>query len=394
MKYIRIILSEPVIIITFLPSLIVLLIMIIIQKKILIKIGFLHSNRLGHFAANTELYILKKKKFNVKSLDLFYFGRKEISNAYLGKLWKKKLYILPYVFLRSLDLIIRATFLKKKFSCNFFSNTDRDLFQLYESYPPVISVNEIDRKLFLEKFNLKPNDKIVCINVRDNEYLKTLYDPKFHNLNHHNYRDCKIENFKKSINFLLDNNYKVFRVGVKKNYYLDIKHENFFDEKYSNERDETSDVIISSICNFCISTGSGFDALPRIFRKPILFVNHIPIINYHSFCKNDLTICKHIFRKKKLSIESIFKNSFYNGLETEFYEKNNLKVIENTPEEILSVTKEMILRLEKKFTLTKENLRFQSLIKTKIAEFDLNQDKHGKQLSFFGENYLRENFYD
>ncbi len=54
----------------------------------------------------------------------------------------------------------------------------------------------------------------------------------------------------------------------------------------------------------------------------------------------------------------------------------------------------MLLRLEKKFTLTKENLKFQSLIKTKIAKFDLNQDKHGKQLSFFGENYLKENFYD
>ena len=73
MKYIKIILSEPIIIITFLPSIFFLLLMIVIQKIILIKIGFLHSNRLGHFAANTELYIFKKKKFNNSSIDFFYF---------------------------------------------------------------------------------------------------------------------------------------------------------------------------------------------------------------------------------------------------------------------------------------------------------------------------------
>lgn len=394
MKYIKIILSEPIIIITFLPSIFFLLLMIVIQKIILIKIGFLHSNRLGHFAANTELYILKKKKFNISSIDFFYFGRKEISNKYLATQWKNKLIILPYSLLRCLDLIIRATYLKKKFSCNFFSNTDRDLHQLYESFPPTISIKYNHKNNFLKKFNLKLNDKIVCVNVRDSEYLKSVYNPKIHNLKHHNYRDCKIENFKKVINYLLENNYKVFRVGVKKKQYLDINHENFFDKKYSDNRTDFSDVILSSVCNFCISTGSGFDALPRIFRKPILFVNLIPIINYHSFCKNDLTICKHIYKDKKLSIESIFKNNFFDGLETEFYERNGLKIQENTPEEILNATKEMILRLEKKFKLTRENLTLQKLIKKKIIKIDNNKTKHGELVSSFGEEFLKENFYD
>ncbi|WP_415313767.1 hypothetical protein [Candidatus Pelagibacter sp. Uisw_106] len=61
MKYIKIIFLEPIIIITFVPSILFLLIMILFKNIFPIKIGFLHSNRLGHFAANTELYILKKK---------------------------------------------------------------------------------------------------------------------------------------------------------------------------------------------------------------------------------------------------------------------------------------------------------------------------------------------
>ena len=76
MKYIKIILSEPIIIITFLPSIFFLLLMILIQKIILIKIGFLHSNRLGHFAANTELYILKKKNLILVQLIFFILEEK------------------------------------------------------------------------------------------------------------------------------------------------------------------------------------------------------------------------------------------------------------------------------------------------------------------------------
>ena len=309
-------------------------------------------------------------------------------------MWRKKINILPYYLLRAADLIIRATSLKKKYSCNFFSNTDRDLFGLYENSLPSISIDSKDKKDLAEKFNLNKNDKIVCINVRDNEYLKTVYDPKIHNLKHHNYRDCKIENLKLTINYLLEQNYKIFRVGVKKKSFLDINHKNFFDEKYSLNREDSTDVILAEMCNFCISTGSGFDALPRIFRKPILFVNFIPIINYHSFCKKDLTICKHLYNKGKISIEKIFNKKFYDGLDSEFYEKNNLDVVENTPEEILTVTKEMILRLENNFKFNEENLKFQNLIKKQIKEVSQNKFLHGELLSDFGESYIKDNYYD
>ncbi|WP_415313769.1 TIGR04372 family glycosyltransferase [Candidatus Pelagibacter sp. Uisw_106] len=313
---------------------------------------------------------------------------------YLKKLWEKELNILPYSLLRALDLIIRSSPLKKIFSCNYISNTDRDLHSLYENYSPKISISKNDKKKLLQKFNLKDDDKIVCVNVRDGAYLKTIYDPKHHNLNHHNYRDCKIENFKETINYLLDLNYKVFRVGVKKENFLDINHKNYFDRSYTLNREDYIDVLLAENCQFCISTGSGFDALPRIFRKPILFVNLLPIINYHSFCKKDLTICKHLYDSKKLSIQDIFYQKFYNGLDTDFYLKNGLQVVENSSNEILIVTKEMIARLNNEFILTKDNLDLQKLIKNKIQNLSKDKFKHGKLLSDFGEDYLRKNFYD
>ena len=59
------------------------------------------SERIGHLAANTELYLCEKKfKINFpkkKHLDIFCFG-KIVSNKYLAALWKKKLNIIPYIF--------------------------------------------------------------------------------------------------------------------------------------------------------------------------------------------------------------------------------------------------------------------------------------------------------
>ena len=185
--------------------------------------------------------------------------------------------------------------------------------------------------------------------------------------------------------------------GKRMRKFLSIKvtmHKNYFDRSYTLNREDYIDVLLAENCQFCISTGSGFDALPRIFRKPILFVNLLPIINYHSFCKKDLTICKHLYDSKKLSIQDIFYRRFYNGLDTDFYLKNSLQVVENSSKEILIVTKEMIARLNNDFILTKDNLDLQKLIKNKIQNLSKDKFKHGKLLSDFGEDYLRKNFYD
>lgn len=392
MKYIRIILSEPIIIFTFIPSVIFLLIMFLIQKIFLIRIGFLHSNRIGHFAANTELYILKKKHFNIRSYDLFYYGRSEICNLYLAKIWKNHIKILPYVLLRCLDLIIRATPLKNNFSCNNFSNTARDTYGLYEKYLPIIRLNKNEENNFFKKINLTKEDKVVCLNVRDSAYLKTIYRDKKHDLEHYNFRNCDIQNFKTTVNYLLNNGYKVFRIGKEKEKYLDIEHQNFFDKIYSLNREDSTDVFLASICKFCISTGSGFDALPRLFRKPILFVNFIPVIHYHSFCKKDLTICKHLFRKKKLSLNEVFSENIFNGLNSQYYSNKNIKVVENSSIEIMDATQEMLLRIQNKHTYSDENINRQKAIKNIIKENSIDQKLHGKLLSDFGEKYLLENF--
>ena len=56
-KEFRILKSEPLLFITLPFSLIILLILKLISPILLIRFGLLHSDRIGHFLINTELFL-------------------------------------------------------------------------------------------------------------------------------------------------------------------------------------------------------------------------------------------------------------------------------------------------------------------------------------------------
>ena len=77
----------------YLPiSIIFLLLMFVIRPFIVIRIGIIPSSRIHHFAVNTELFLLKNKNKNKKTIDIFYCEN-FISNKFLKKKWKEKIYI-------------------------------------------------------------------------------------------------------------------------------------------------------------------------------------------------------------------------------------------------------------------------------------------------------------
>ena len=56
------------------------------------------------------------------------------------------------------------------------------------------------KKTIFLKINLTKEDKVVCLNVRDSAYLKTIYRGKKHDLEHSNFRNCgysKLQNYSK-----------------------------------------------------------------------------------------------------------------------------------------------------------------------------------------------------
>ena len=112
--------------------------------------------------------------------------------------------------------------------------------------------------------------------------------------------------------FLAERGYMVFRMGkiVEKPFNLD--HPLILDYANSTYRSDFLDIWLLANCFFCISTGVGLEEVARIFRKPIVNVNYLPLSNFVSYSQC-ISVPKHLVwkdTKKKLTASEHFVHSY------------------------------------------------------------------------------------
>jgi len=376
-----------------------------IEPIILIRVGFLLSDRIGHFSANTELYLLEKaagiNKPKSRYIDIF-FVTKLVCNRYLLKKWSEHLIIVPGFLLRGIYKINSFlpggdAFVVK--GNDLTTNNDRDIYNLYASTEPIIQFDTEERALgglLMEELGIPQGAKFITLTVRDSSYLETVMPNK--DWSYHNYRDSDIDNFILASESLADLGFFVVRVGVKVRKELNTKHPRIIDYACNGKRTEFLDLYLAAKCEFCISTGNGFDALPCIFRRPVLFVNHITLGKLPTYV-NGLAITKHHYSiklKRRLSLEEINNHNAmgFNGHTN--YNDLEIELQENSPEEIRDVCLEMVEILEGSCVISKEDRFLQEKFWRIFLGSELRsckpEDKpmHGKILSRIGRSYLRE----
>jgi putative glycosyltransferase (TIGR04372 family) len=385
-KKFKIISREPLLIIALPIGFIFLIIIGACRPFISIRIGFLRSDRLGHFAANTELYLCEKKagKNGKNCVDIFYFPRKPC-NKYLAYKWSELLNIWPWFFIRPLDLIIRSTVILNSFKVPEAIGGDRDIENLYEKFTPSIefSDSELENgKLALKNLGLPENAKFVCLTVRDSSYLNYYYnlgecdDPL-------TFRDANIQNFILAAEALAERGYYVLRMGAKVKEPIQSNHPMVIDYATSPHRSEFMDIYLGAHCFFCISTGTGFDAIPYIFRRPMVYVNHVPILDFFTFRKNVIIITKHHYdlkSGKELTLSEILMSGVAYAVHNQDYYKNNVYLVENSPQEILDICLEQLNSLEGHIHYTREDQDNQRLF-WNIYPTEASMEAYSKNLS-------------
>lgn len=338
--------------ILFLPFLPFCIFIIFIRPIILIRIGSLYSDRIGHFAGNTELYLCELKaginKPDSKFIDLFFLSGK-ISNNQLLKMWKRELNIISSILLYPIYFWFNIFFFTRIHIIKQPTSLDRDVYNLFDKYPPFLKFTkkeeDIGRKTLLS-YGLKENDKFICLNVRDSAYLS---DPGY---DYHSYRDCDINNYIYTATKLSELGYTVFRMGAKVKNKLITSNPKIIDYASNGMRSEFMDIYLGAKCYFSISTSSGWDSIPYIFRRPIVYAPVQPINNLFTFSNKFIGIFKHhllLTEKRLLSIREIFKSNVFNSLETNDFKKYNIKLLEPSENEIWEVTHEMLNNIKSDF---------------------------------------------
>lgn len=379
-----------------------LLIIYILQPFYLIRFDNCNSSRIGHFATNTELYLCEREaKINTpqqKYLDLFFFDL--ICNQQLAKMWKKKIIVLP-------KFIIKPIFLINKFISNFFSfakkhqiqtsNNDRDTHNLLDIQKPNLNFtkDEINKgESFLKKFSLNINSKFVCFIIRDNAYLNFNFPEK--NWDYHDHRNFNVDNFFEAAEALAERGYHIFRMGKKVEKKFISSNSKIIDYANLDDRSDFLDIFLCAHSNFCISTACGLDAVAKIFRVPIGYIQ-VEMNYLLTFSKKDLIMTKHHYSNmlnRKLNFKDLIDKKIANFNSKKNYDENDINFIENPPEEIKEFALEMLDRYENKWKDSKEDEKMQNKFWENYRIF-LNKcnlkHKHEKIKAKFSISFLRRN---
>ena len=386
------------------------LIIRLIAPLITIRIHNVPASNFGCFAHEVAIYYCKKK-FNIdqpnhRYIDLLYISYKDkkIYNRQLAKMWKRKLIFFPSYLLEPINRVNKLFPNWKKHTINTLDHMERDIDNYIEKCQPLdfTSKEENYGKKILSKFGLRDNDKYVCLAVRDGAYSKKKIPSRFRDWSYQDYRNCDIDNFMPAAEELTRRGYYVFRMGVVVNKALNSKNPKIIDYAKSNLRSDFMDIYLGAKCSFCVSTAHGFDAFVYIFRRPIVMLGStLGDLKTHS--ENFLLMTKHYFLKKEkrnLSLSETFSRGLAFAFDGKTYEKNGIKILDNSPEEIKDMVIEMdeCLKDNKKLSHEEEQLQktFKDLYAANLKRYSDQIPlirMHGQIRSLYSTQFLKKNSY-
>lgn len=337
------------------------LIVRLLRPFILIRFSTLLSSRIGHFAVNTELYLCERDAGiqNQRSLDVFY-NTLPICNHQLKKMWNRKLHI--FNFIRWIDRLNRCIPGGKIHQIPL--PNDQDIHNLLVVTPAHLAFTVEEERLGLEamhRLGIPDGASSICFYARDSAYLDTNFPSE--DWHRHNYRDSNICNYIPAIKELVGRGYFAVRMGAVVKEALKVTDPRIIDYA-TNGRCDFLDVYLSAKCRFFIASTGGINAVPRIFRRPIVYVNFIPLgIEHLTVCTpRSLLIPKKLWLKTEgrlLSLREIIAMQADKFFLTHQYDQKGIEVIENTPEEIAAVAIEMEERLKGTWQSKEEDEKLQ-----------------------------------
>ena len=374
-----------------------ILIIVLIYPFYKIRFGQIYTKTLGNSVLSTEIlfYELKKNDFFVKSRGVnIWCTHKIISNKFWLKKIKSELIILPGILVFPIFNFFKyfnfgKSFLIPERDLESSKNPHKiksiedlaqncDIHGVLIENPPLIKfdVNEASiGNSFLMKNKILMDDKIICIHTRTSSYRNEKSDST---------RNSSIENFEKTINFLTDKGFKVIRMGRDEKKPFNTNNKNFFDYSACNEQNDFLDFFIISKCIFFIGATSGLAHIAKIFRKPILYHNmfHLPDMIHFDGNYEKIILPKKIYLNnlnEYMRYKKTFEKNYKKPKAENKLEFSNIKIVENTEEEIYFATKEMydLIIKKKDFNLSQKNFydNFEKFYKNPLVKKTLISEK-------------------
>ncbi len=359
-----------------------------------IKLTQFRTNRIGHLALNTEVFLRRLQLDSNLNNNLYLlFPNTFIANQILYDKYKvffKKqkniLLIENSILIKIINIMYRLT---NKY--RFVNNMNSNEYELFSKSNTSIKFSKGDDKVgsnFLKEMGI--DSWYVCIFARDSAYLKTITDKEI-DLSYHDFRDANIDDFELASKYIIDKGGYVVRLGNTVEKEMSFKHEKLIDYAFSDFKSAFMDIFLISKCKFVLATTSGATDICAVFNIPRAGVNWIPIDHLPWTSIRDISLVK----KLKKNGKYIGLNEYYDLINNKkilpfngsSYKQYNIQIEDNTPEEILDICIEMYESLNGTLSLTEEDIENQK----KYQEIHKNSKQFSKVVTPMSYSFLRNN---
>jgi putative glycosyltransferase (TIGR04372 family) len=330
-----------------------LLLVRLVRPLVLVRLREINAQHIGHLAADTELYLCERDAGvntpRQRYVDLCFLASRRVSNDQLARMWRRVLRVWPAWMLAPLAGLARLVPGGAVHDAGENTLYDVDVGHLGERFPPHLrfTAEETARgEAGLRAMGIPPGVSHVCLIARDGAYGESrmpLVDQRFHD-----YRNCDVQGFGLAALALAERGYFVVRMGAVVREPLRVTHPRVLDYATNGMRSDFMDIYLGATCAFCLSSPVGWDAVPAVFRRPLVRVHEVPLRTLWGAWSGSLHIVKrhHSLREDRaLSLREIFARGLADCWETDAYEAQGVRLIDNTPEEIRDLAIEMDDRL-------------------------------------------------
>ena len=186
---------------------------------------------------------------------------------------------------------------------------------------------------------------------------------------YHSYRDSDIANYVSAAEKLAEMGYTVFRMGALVNKSLNSMHPMVIDYATNGMRSEFLDLFLGAHCTFCVSTGSGWDEIPRIYNRPIMYVNCVPTIGQNLISRELLLYPKQLLSTnmhRVLTLNEMLSLGLEATSDTDFISLKGAEPLELTSEELVQAVTEMAARVEGRFVPTEQQKSMQEKLRHEL----------------------------
>jgi len=354
-------------------SLILLPLLYGLELFLRIRIGLMHTQRIGHLAANTDMFFRKLRMNGKPERTRFFLVGWDPANRQLFDMFlrvkAKGVTLLESRWWTRLVFSWRPVLMHTRFWLpNRIKGTE---FREYADITPVIAFTEEEEcrgRAALAKMGISESDWFFCFHARDGSYLRA-WRPQYRDFIDQSGTDrlnSDINNYLKAAEYITSRGGFALRMGAVVEAPLPETGNPKIIDYATRFRSDFMDIYLSAKCRFFLGTCSGLAMVPVIFGTPVIYANHMAF-NHAPPRRSDLMIPRLLRTpdgNKIVNFQEAMDARYHPWSEEDEVTHNGVNIdrfdlVENAEDDILGVCQDMFDILDGK-ELSEEEKRLQS----------------------------------